>query len=420
MKKIEILKQVAEVMKIDAACCKDIKDEVLPKYEALINEEMSDNDFLLTINSYLCTFSLTGHLFFKKQGNKGLPFRVHRYENVLYVTDVTKDSNLDVGDKIVKIDGYSIKDFYKKYEEFFFQESQERQTPHWNFILKFANQIGYIKQSEEAIKYWEVELFEWNSEFSPYTFKKINNSTVYLKMEDFVDPVKISSLCEKYDSEIRTSKNLIVDVRGNSGGNGISYYPLLKYCLPNGKTLGDLDLVDNGVLQYGQEILYTERNCDIRIEIIEELMQNDLSAENQDFFKQAINELRELRGTGFVKDLEADDIDIAGDSCIEHVYLLTDSSCCSAGDAFVYLFKMLPKVKVFGRPTKGILDYSNVAYALFDEYALIYPTSRLLSLDYGKGMMKSGVMVDEYIEWTPNHLKKDVDLEYVLKLIDIN
>ena len=81
---------------------------------------------------------------------------------------------------------------------------------------------------------------------------------------------------------------------------------------------------------------------------------------------------------------------------------------------------MLPKVKVFGRPTKGILDYSNVAYALFDEYALIYPTSRLLSLDYGKGMMKSGVMVDEYIEWTPNHLKKDVDLEYVLKLIDIN
>ena len=40
MKKAEILKQVAEVMHNDAACCKDKKDDYFPKYELLIKEEM--------------------------------------------------------------------------------------------------------------------------------------------------------------------------------------------------------------------------------------------------------------------------------------------------------------------------------------------------------------------------------------------
>ena len=65
-------------------------------------------------------------------------------------------------------------------------------------------------------------------------------------------------------------------MRGNGGGNSFSYYPLLKYCLPNGKMLADLHLTDGSILQYGQEILYSERNCDVRIEIIEELLQNEL------------------------------------------------------------------------------------------------------------------------------------------------
>ena len=179
-------------------------------------------------------------------------------------------------------------------------------------------------------------------------------------------------------------------------------------------------MLDDGVLQYGQEILYSERNCDVRIEIIEELLQKNLSTCDEDILKQALTELTDLRGKGFIKQIEMYDSDIIGDSEVEHVYVLTDSSCCSAGDTFVYLFKQLPKVTVVGRPTQGIEDYSNAAYALFDEYALVYPTSRLLALDYGKGMMGTGVSVDEYIPWKLEHLERDVDLEYTLNLITQN
>lgn len=414
MKKVEILKQISDIMACDAACCKDKKDEVLHYYVDLVNENMSDNEFLLTVNSYLSTFGLTGHLFFKKQGHKGLPFRVCRFGDILYVTEVTKDSLLAVGDKIIEINGDSVKAFYEKYRGCFYGESLERQTPHWNFILKYADEIGFVTDSTDEIQHWKVEVFDWDSSEPLYSFRKINVNVAYLKFSDFADATGILTLLQEYDFEISNTKNLIIDVRGNGGGNSFAYYPLLKYCLPNDKSLNDIELNDGNMLQYGQEILYSERNCDVRVEILEEFMNNNLSEADRSIFIQAIAELKAKRGKGFVKETEEYDDEIVGASNVEKVYILTDSSCCSAGDEFVYLFKMMPKVTVFGRSTQGILDYSNVAYALFDEYALVYPTSRLLALDHGEGMMGKGVEVDEYIPWTPEHLERDVDLEYVL------
>lgn len=418
MEKRKILKQIAAIMGNDAASCKDKTDKMFQKYESLIEEDMSDNQFLLRVNSYLCTFGLTGHLFFKKQGKKELPFRVHRYEDILYVTEVTKDTPLTVGDKIVSIDGEPVKVFYEKYEECFFGESVERQTPQWNFILKYTDRLGYIRGSGTDIKYWDVELIDWDNQDNKYSYKKITPSVSYLKIEDFMDANRISSILAENDLELRATRNLVIDVRGNSGGNDYACEPLLKYCLPKGKRLRDLELAEDDIQRYGQEILYSERNCDARIEIIDELIQASKSEDEKEFLENAVKELRNLRGKGFIQEAIEDDSSVIGDSDVEKVVILTDSSCCSAGDAFVNLFKRLPKVKVFGRPTQGILDYSNVAYALFDEYAFIYPTSRLLALDYGKGIMGKGIAVDEYIEWTPEHLERDVDLDYALNIIE--
>ncbi len=40
MLKSETLKQIAEIMKTDAACCKDKTDVAFPLYESRISEEM--------------------------------------------------------------------------------------------------------------------------------------------------------------------------------------------------------------------------------------------------------------------------------------------------------------------------------------------------------------------------------------------
>lgn len=54
---------------------------------------------------------------------------------------------------------------------------------------------------------------------------------------------------------------------------------------------------------------------------------------------------------------------------------------------FVEVAKKSLKVKVIGRPTAGVNDYSNLAVMEWaDTFALYYPTSRLSIIDKGEGM----------------------------------
>lgn len=68
----------------------------------------------------------------------------------------------------------------------------------------------------------------------------------------------------------------------------------------------------------------------------------------------------------------------------------------------------------------GILDYSNCAGEFYDNFVLVYPTSRSLYLDNGYHMRHLGVPVDVHVPWTPEHVKRDVDLDTVLNLIQKN
>lgn len=127
----------------------------------------------------------------------------------------------------------------------------------------------------------------------------------------------------------------------------------------------------------------------IRIKTFEDYLQMDLPEETRSIFTTMRDELLQNRGKGFIKQPEDEvNIPIAGDSDVEKMYIITNSGCGSSGDNFVAIFRMLPKVTVVGRPTMGILDYSNAAFVIYGDFYLMYPTSRLISLDSGNGMMK--------------------------------
>lgn len=174
------------------------------------------------------------------------------------------------------------------------------------------------------------------------------------------------------------------------------------------------DLPDDGVRQ---EFLYTERNVDLRLEQFE----NDLSSPNiTDETKRLIEEFASLlkanRGKGYVvydsdKDSSAFFTSFIGQALPKRVVVLSDVYCGSSGDSFVSIMKQMPKVTVMGRPTMGINDYSNCCVLPLDDYHLIFPTSRLLTIDQGEGQTDRGIEPDIVIPWTPEHLERDVDLE---------
>ncbi len=235
-------------------------------------------------------------------------------------------------------------------------------------------------------------------------------------MENFYDEEKIGQLYTQIEPLLPMVKNLIIDVRVNSGGSDSLYWPLLKYALPAGKSYKDM-VTDEA----GMEILYTPTNVAHRRKLFEQdLRDPHLSAESRAFTESLLADLEVHQGAGFVCADDEEDY-LAEYKGLEggpnKIYILSDVRCASSGDNFVQTFKPLPKVTVVGRATLGILDYSNCCFAEFGDDYLMYPTSRSLEIDKGNGMTDRGVEPDIYIPWTPEHLERDVDLDYVLKLI---
>ena len=419
MKKIDIFKDIVQVMKEDSATCKDVQGADSKPYMEKIEENMSDEEFVDLVSSYLATFGLTGHLKFRKNGYSKIPFRVQRYQDELYILEVDADDTpLHVGDRIAGVDGMSVKDFSEKNAEFFYQQPEERQSPHWEIVLGFAKELSCVDKNGNAYTY-QVKCGNYESRKEKYYYKKLKDEVSLIYLADFQDEVAINELYNKNKEDMDNAKYLIIDVRNNGGGTDSAFIPLIRYCIPEGAVCKDVKLKGNKYSNCNQEMNFSKRNCEIRKKGLQEYYSEELPEEAKAMIKQMEAELEQNCGKGFVVTTEDDgseniDLPYVGDTKVEKVFVLTDGNCGSSGDNCVQILGAFPKVTVVGRPTMGILDYSNVAVQDYGDFSLMYPTSRLTYLDNGIHMMADGIEVDEYIPWTPEHIEKDVDVEYIL------
>ena len=418
MTKREIFEDVVSVMKHDASCCKDEQGGDVEYYRAQVSEDMDDEAFLYVMKSYLATFHVAWHVYFSKANRGRLSFYSQRYDNALYVYAVAANSQLSVGDKIIQIDGYTIGEYAAQHEELLYGEVEERQADGWFELLSFAKEITVEKADTGEIKVYQITLDAVWDKSDKYICKSLREDTTYLKLKDFQNEDVIQKLYADNHEILYNCKNLIIDVRHNGGGSDTAFFPLLELCLPEGKTVNDMadDIYDSGT-----EINYSERNCDMRQRSFEEYKKMELPEETLAVLLKMEADLTKNRGKGFVKvdssELEIPSVGLANPNS---VYIIADSVCGSSGDAFVDFMRKSEKVTVVGRPTAGILDFSNCAYVKYGDFSLMYPTSRNLYLDKGIQMRNHGIPVDVYVPWTPEHLKRDVDLEKVFELIDAN
>ncbi len=414
MTKLEIFDDVVDIMKHDASTCKDKTGGEVDAYRAKIKEDMTEEEFLFVMKSYLATFEVIAHVaFYNTKGSGRLNFGVQRYQDELYVTKVAKNSELEIGDRIVEVDGIPVKEFAEMHKEFLYGEWEERQGALWSGLLRFFHTITVVRKANGNREVLTIKNNgEWK-ERTPYFCKKLKDNVAYMYLADFGNEEEIQKMYSQNETMLKNSEFLVIDVRGNGGGSDSAYFPLLKYCLPIGKTLQDMDFEDDCA-----EVNYTERNCDIRLDIFRQYKQMEIPEETKAMFDKMEAEALENRGKGFVKDSSDFQIPIKGEEGPSHVYILTDNECGSSGDAFVKTMNISPRVTSVGRPTMGILDYSNLSMVTYGEYTFMYPTSRLLNIDKGICMAKNGVPVDVYIPWTPEFLERDVDLERVYALIE--
>ncbi|GGA72670.1 S41 family peptidase [Ornithinibacillus halotolerans] len=417
-----IFREIVDILHHDYAGYIDKKGWDNPlEFERIIShleakDELNASRFLDIVQDYLIDFQ-DPHLIFKliksdseKEYDNG--FRVRRFQEKLYVTTITTENRINLGDAILSLDNIPVLELVQKHQRELMETKAERED--WRKIIAKYN-IAEVIDSHGNITQLELKKYEKASYISNHSMTKIDNNTMLMTLTDFFEPDSIEKLVKENKDVLEKTPNLIIDVRINYGGSTLSYKDLEKYIFPVGETK-----IDSST--YQMKFNCTARNADLMIQSAEQQLETIESEEYRKGLSQWLDSTwKEHRGKGFVSfDEESSDNDFIVEG-LEHpknIILLADNFCGSTGDIFVYSCKQSPKVTVVGRPTMGINDYSNLVEKRWNDlFELMYPTSRLDSLDHRKPDHEQGIKPHIYIPWTPEHLEKDIDMETAMKLL---
>ena len=413
MRKRAIFEDIVSIMTHDSSTIKDRKGCDPEPFREKITDDMADDAFLYQVRSYLASFGIIGHISFqnKKAGQKGFLLRVMDHQ--LYVEKAHADTGLQAGDQILGLDGSDLEQVASLHKDYFISKTPERHYREWADLVSQSKRVTLLREGVEKT----IEVAPSREPIQDQIFwKRLDDEILYLCLDNFMDEGAISRLYQECLPMMTEVKFLLIDVRQNGGGTDSLYFPLLHLGLEKGQGYDSLDWDDDGM-----EILYTERNVDLRLKDFEDWMQQEeISPETAKLLEAMKEELLCHRGKGYVPyQQESEEFfpEVRGGQYPEQIFILSDIYCGSSGDNFVQMMKQFKKVTVVGRPTLGILDYSNCCTVDYGDYRLMFPTSRCLSVDQGRGMTDKGVEPDIEIPWTPAHFERDVEVDKCLELI---
>mgnify|MGYP002079137190 FL=1 len=158
---------------------------------------------------------------------------------------------------------------------------------------------------------------------------------------------------------------MIIDVRYNGGGSDFSYSPLLPF------------IYTNPIKTVGTDVLSTPDNIKSWQKVIDE--NPKLPEDVKNSITDVITQMSQ-NPTKFIN-IGNDEIDTTLQIAYvfpRKVAILIDEDCASSTEQFLLAAKQSKKVIIFGQPTAGVLDYSNMRTVDLNcmPYLLGYSTSR--------------------------------------------
>lgn len=235
-------------------------------------------------------------------------------------------------------------------------------------------------------------------------FKQLNETTNYLRIPsfDYSKKEEIKQIIDNHFDDLTNKENLIIDLRGNGGGADISFSPLIRLIYTN-------PIITMGVEQLSSKI----NNQSLK----EELDFSQMSQDDADWYKEKLTELEnnigkyiDIEGVKFMTNTR-DTIY----SKPNNIAILTDKYCASSTEEFLLMAKQSKKVKLFGHPTAGALDVSNLNEVISptNNFKLYYATTKSIRNDYK--IDDIGIQPDFYLH---KYIWKHKWLEYVSKFMN--
>lgn len=228
----------------------------------------------------------------------------------------------------------------------------------------------YLHSSENVEK---IKTYITTLDSNLPTAYKYNENTYYIRLPSFhhTQKNKIDSIISLFKERISSTENLIIDVRGNTGGSDKSYDKLLPF------------IYTNPIRKPGFEFLSTELNNQRTLDVINgkfgTLDENEvLYYENRyDILSKNIGEYVNFEHPNKVATITIDTIY----EFPKKIAILVDENTISSGEEFVLTAKQSNKVKVYGVTTSGALDAANQYYTFTKgkEVVMVYTLSRRIN-----------------------------------------
>lgn len=419
---MEIFKEIVDIVHHDYAGYDEKRSwddpaHYLEEIERLKSgQQITPQIFTDLVSEYLMAFQ-DRHMYFNlngsddvKAGNRG--FRTRRYEDALYVVGTNEEDRFSVGSKIVSIDGQEIGTIITSDRNFLRETSAERED--WTHHLNKSTSIEIEDENGERLMF-DLKDYEPVSQKSAPSIEDVDEKTLLITLPSFVNVDETMDFVKNHEEKLKACTNLIIDLRNNHGGNGKSVSTLLPYVFPPGEhpsTDGEL-----------REFNYTNRNSDLFIQLCQQLRKTITDEETLKLFDSIEEECEKYRGQGFVtmdssEGLEAEALMFDGIDSPTNVIVMTDVYCASAAEYFVEVCMESSKTTVIGRATMGVNDYSDLLIKEWnDMYSLYYPMSRRVHKTPNDPLHGKGIRPDHYISWTPKHIDEDLDLLYVMGML---
>ncbi len=227
-------------------------------------------------------------------------------------------------------------------------------------LMTMMNEIWMKKYPSNNLSESEILYLRCITSSKPF-IQKLNDKTIYLRIPSFnySEKAEIDNLLKKNDEMIKSTENLIIDIRNGTGGSDYSYFGLLPYLYT--QPLRRL------------EILYrvTELNASAFENYAKQI--SDTSISNN--LNRLASKIRNSRSKYYSSDdLVTIDSSYSKSLFPKEIAIICNKNNGSTDEAFLYDAKQSQKVKIFGTPTGGMLDLSNlnIVKSPDGKYTLVY------------------------------------------------